>query len=342
MKGVETKTKLNPNKFLTESDIVAHLAKKKSSVVVGLEGNIGAGKSSLATRLKKEMTLVKAYDEELNMMFLQLFYDDPKTYGWAFQWGMLKTRQYQFALAKLDKTMASEKVCLWDRTMIGDYIFALWNHLTGSINAKEMRVYEKEFGASFANLKDAKFIDTVDVFVFLDDEPENCKRKVENERKHEAENAILLSYYEGIDDLHFAIYLKLMSTTTKVVVTTWDQYKIYTNAKQTIFENLISNKQFGSVSFTEAEPRNVDEIYSDSAKIKTDYKKLKSSSLDLSLGQQRRVAFSTQLMRVSPSEKGIVEEHMAEYPDLIFYKNEYKRLVAHYLSHGYKVIFYSQ
>jgi hypothetical protein len=34
--------------------------------------------------------------------------------------------------------------------MVGDYIFALWNHLLGGISAQEMEVYEDEFGGLFS------------------------------------------------------------------------------------------------------------------------------------------------------------------------------------------------
>ena len=58
---------------------------------------------------------------------------------------MLKTRKFQQSLAQLDVQYGRnppKEVCLWDRSMTGDYVFALWNHLTGGISQKEMAVYE--------------------------------------------------------------------------------------------------------------------------------------------------------------------------------------------------------
>lgn len=50
-------------------------------------------------------------------------------YGFALQWGMLKSRIYQLRLAQHDVKygrIPPIKYFYWDRSMIGDYIFALW------------------------------------------------------------------------------------------------------------------------------------------------------------------------------------------------------------------------
>lgn len=58
---------------------------------------------------------------------------------------MLKTRRFQLALAQHDSKhgrIPPKQFYFWDRSMVGDYIFALWNHLLGSISREEMDVYE--------------------------------------------------------------------------------------------------------------------------------------------------------------------------------------------------------
>jgi deoxyadenosine/deoxycytidine kinase len=88
---------------------------------------------------------VEVYNEQTNEKFLELFYSDPKRYGFALQWGMLKSRIYQLRLAQHDARhgrVPPKSYFYWDRSMIGDYIFALLNHLTGSISKQEMLVYE--------------------------------------------------------------------------------------------------------------------------------------------------------------------------------------------------------
>src|SRR5690606_26856185 len=124
----------------------------------------------------------------------------PIKYGFALQWGMLKSRIYQLKLAQHDTKHGRwpyREMYFWDRSMIGDYIFALWNHLLGGISVEEMDVYESEFGGSIKNIKALPFLSDIDLFVLMNDEPENCKYRIETQRKNESEQGIPISYYEG-------------------------------------------------------------------------------------------------------------------------------------------------
>lgn len=58
---------------------------------------------------------------------------------------MLKTRKFQLKLAQKDLKhgrVPPKQFYFWDRSMVGDYMFCLWNHLQGSISKAEMAVYE--------------------------------------------------------------------------------------------------------------------------------------------------------------------------------------------------------
>jgi deoxyadenosine/deoxycytidine kinase len=117
--------------------------------VVALEGQIGVGKSTLCGKIKELFSSdVAIYKEQTNELFLKLFYSNPVStvyacflssseltdisqakYGFAFQWGMLKTRVYQLRLAQQDIKHGrhpDKQFFFWDRSMIGDYTFALW------------------------------------------------------------------------------------------------------------------------------------------------------------------------------------------------------------------------
>lgn len=82
----------------------------------------------------------------------------------------------------------------WDRSMIGDYIFALWNHLTGGITAQEFEVYESEFGGGIDRIDQLPFLQDISFFVFLNDEPERCKYRVEHQRGNQSEQGIPLRF----------------------------------------------------------------------------------------------------------------------------------------------------
>jgi len=211
------------------------------NAVIALEGNIGVGKSTLSSKFKTIYPKRCAvYKEKGNEKFLQLFYEDPKTYGFAFQWGMLKTRQFQLSLAKHDTKhgrLPPRQFYFWDRSMIGDYIFALLNHMLGSISPQEMAVYEDEFGGSINSLASISFFSAVDCYVLLNDEPASCKYRVENLRANQSESSIPLTYYENIDDIHYSLFVDhlLPLKIVKILFLTWGQY----NDPKAIWELLL-------------------------------------------------------------------------------------------------------
>jgi len=105
--------------------------------------------------------------------------------------------------------------------------------ITGGISEREFMVYESEFGGSIRQIEKLPFLKDISFFVFLNDEPERCKYRVEHQRGNQseqgyssfqvvirfrvrdflsAETGIPLSYYEGLDDIHFDLFLRVMST----------------------------------------------------------------------------------------------------------------------------------
>jgi hypothetical protein len=148
-------------------------------------------------------------------------------YGFAFQWGMLKTRICQLQLIQKDAEQHHNKLLLLDRSMVGDYIFALWNYLLGHISREEMDAYENEFGGSMKELDKVPFLANIGLFVYLYDTPALCKARVEHFRKRDSELGIPLNYYEGIDDIHFFLFVfKLFSDPHRLtVVLNWGQYR---------------------------------------------------------------------------------------------------------------------
>ena len=125
-------------KGMHDSSHIRYASNEDPGAVIALEGLIGIGKSTLCNKLTRIYPdEVEVYSEETNEKFLQLFYSDTKRYGFALQWGMLKSRIYQLRLAQHDTRHGRwphRELLFWDRSMIGDYTFALWNHLLGGIS----------------------------------------------------------------------------------------------------------------------------------------------------------------------------------------------------------------
>lgn len=120
------------------------LRKLRGAVLI-VEGIIGSGKSSLGKRLTELLTEVglpcKFFEEEIDMPFLSLFLSDMKKYAFAFQVAMLKNRQSVYKQA-VDFARNSNGVAIVDRSLHGDYAFALMHHDRGNISDEEWLAYE--------------------------------------------------------------------------------------------------------------------------------------------------------------------------------------------------------
>jgi len=315
--------------------------------VVAFEGNIGVGKSTLCGKLESLFHAECAlYKEQGSEAFLRLFYADPAKYGFAYQWGMLKTRRFQLALAERDHTygrVPPKKLYFWDRSMLGDYVFALWNHLLGGISREEMDVYEDEFGGTLARMRGVPFLrdGVVERYILLDDEPRACKDRVERLRRNASEADIPLSYYEGIDDIHFELFVKRLlidGGRVGVTVLPWGTY----DDAETVWHNVDAGKlplakarraiagmaqpthHFAAVNY--ATERDINNAYA-----------IGRDNLPVFAGAV--IYVKEDMCVVAPKTKGVAAEAAAAY-GIMFHTNAYKRVVLWHLARGETVIFY--
>jgi len=340
-----------------EAQLKLELEKELMNSVVALEGNIGVGKSTLCAKFKTVFPAkCSVYKEKANEKFLQLFYSDPKAYGFAFQWGMLKTRQYQLALAQHDTKfgrLPPRQFYFWDRSLIGDYIFALWNHLLGSISEKEMSVYEDEFGGSIKTLESISALSAINCFILLDDEPENCKYRVEKLRGNKSESDIPLSYYEGIDDIHFSLFvdhlmpLKLV----KVLVLSWGQYNDPKGVWDLVLAVIGGVKEEPTVTNIQTLPEKRDPshyIYTSTEDIMEFYNQIRflrrsqEQAPETEIVKMRKnfetIFIPNNIMTINGEEKGVKKDNY----NIRFYCNEFKRVVLWHLSQLQNVCFYGK
>ena len=201
---------------------------------VALEGEIGVGKSTLVknmvTAFPNEMVPL---EEEPNQLLLKLFYNDRQKYGFATQLFMLLRRIHQHKLLQLRSSdLAKEPRChLWDRSMLGDLVFCLLNRLLGAIDGDEFATYMSEFGAPLNQLAQHPFLRSLDLLVLLWDDPIKCKVRVEQCRGNASESSIPLSYYKGIEDVHFALFWLLWAQGCSTRMTVWP-FGSYDSASQ--------------------------------------------------------------------------------------------------------------
>ena len=120
-----------------------------------IEGNIGAGKTSLATRLAEDTGSRLVLEQFSDNPFLAKFYDDPERYAFQVELSFLSERYQQIKteLAHPD---------LFGQAVISDYLLAK-SFIFSKHNLKndEMRLFEKLF--TIINLQAPK----PDLYVYL-------------------------------------------------------------------------------------------------------------------------------------------------------------------------------
>lgn len=335
---------------------------------IAIEGNIGAGKSHLAGRIKG-MPEISVFDEIINEGMLALFYDDPKRYGFTMQWGMLKTRKYQAELSKIllsgmltsgrsttdhitssvgnksltptDHTPSPSSIGVWDRSMVGDHIFALWNYLQGSISEAEMKVYEAEAGGSFTDSSVwPQFSDSVSIFLYLDDHPDRCKQRTEK-RGVKAEREIPIDYYTGIDDIHFHVFTRIIipyRIEIPVVIASWEQYECKDLTDDYVHEWLQGVLQSAGcrIGYIEKRPQDPECVVYDT---EDDIIRMYNSVYrDGEIGEIiSKVYIHRDIMIIERPD--VIKERSDRY-NITYYRNEYKRVVMYHLSVGSHIIFY--
>jgi deoxyadenosine/deoxycytidine kinase len=308
--------------------------------VVAIEGNIGAGKSVLGGKLKSQYpSSVEYAQEDVNRKFLELFYKNPQKQGFAFQIRMLMVRKNQMNLAKMHHAYPSrDQLFYWDRSMLGDHMFAAWNHLLGGISAEEMRAYEEDAGGSLACMREMPYPKEINLFVLLNSQPVECKRRVEQQRCNKEESGIPLSYYEGIDDLHFYSFIQLIEQKlARVAILHWGEYD---HAKETLarLEAALTDDatQPRIERLDHAPPANFANrpdtlIYRTVQDVMDAYAGLAT------LEPSKHVYIPENILTVDATVKKVTVA--ADFP-ITFYQNSYKQVVLHHLSHGSRVVFY--
>lgn len=310
------------------------------NMVLAVEGNIASGKSELGKKLKTEFnTAIEYAMEPVNRAFLALFYGNPAKYGFAFQVRMQMVRQNQLNHAKMHNAYPSpEQMFYWDRSMLGDHMFAALNHLLGSIDSTEMKSYEHDSGSSLACMRELPYLKDIHLFTFLNSEPVDCKRRAEDVRGNKEESGIPLSYYEGIDDMHFYSIVQLIEQNlARVLILHWGEYhstdQVLPRIEAAVRGDSAQPKieRIPHAPPVQASVRQGTVIYRSASDVAIGYQ-----NLDL-LEPSKTVYIPDNIMTVSAASKKMTVS--SDFP-ITFYHNAYKQVVLRHLSHNSRVVFY--
>jgi len=180
----------------------------KQPILISLEGNIGAGKSTFLEHLDK--TLSKTSDwiflrepvhiwdqikDENGETVLSKFYANPEKYAFAFQ-VMAYTTRYQ-ELKRIIQENPHCKGIICERSLEADkFIFAKMLHADGLIDKVMYNIYEQYFSVYEGNFN-------LDGIIHIHANPQTCFDRI-IKRSRNGESSISLDYLQNCETYHDA------------------------------------------------------------------------------------------------------------------------------------------
>jgi deoxyguanosine kinase len=158
-----------------------------------IEGNIGAGKTTLATRIANEFNGRLILEHFADNPFLPKFYEDPDKYSFPLELSFLASRYKQLKeeLVPLD---------LFKSFSVADYYFMKSLVFAAStLTGDEYNLYRQIFFIIYGSLPKP------DIYVYLHLNPERLMKNIEK-RGRNYEQSISKEYLQKIQDSYFSFF----------------------------------------------------------------------------------------------------------------------------------------
>jgi deoxyadenosine/deoxycytidine kinase len=176
-------------------------------IIISLDGNIGAGKSTFLAEIRKRIHDIHVVDEPVGQWtalknaegknLLELFYEDKKRWAYTFQNCAILTRlkNIQDAVENLDKTVKGPQVIITERSVLTDkHVFAEMLRDAGDIDPLEWELYESWF-----NIFGKKY--PVNGIIYISTSSGTSKDRIKS-RNRQGEENIGLDYLDALDNQH--------------------------------------------------------------------------------------------------------------------------------------------
>jgi len=160
---------------------------------VVIEGNIGAGKTTLATRIANEFNGRLILEHFADNPFLPKFYEDPDKYSFPLELSFLASRYKQLKeeLVPLD---------LFKSFSVADYYFMKSLVFAAStLTGDEYNLYRQIFFIIYGSLPKP------DIYVYLHLSPERLMKNIEK-RGRNYEQSISKEYLQKIQESYFSFF----------------------------------------------------------------------------------------------------------------------------------------
>ncbi|HDZ06952.1 hypothetical protein LCGC14_0051440 [marine sediment metagenome] len=157
---------------------------------LAIEGNIGAGKTTLATKISEDFNAKLILERFAENPFLPSFYEDQARYAFPLEMSFLADRYQQF-------TEDTNQLDLFKSFMVSDYdIYKSLIFAKVTLQQNEFDLYRKVFNFMYKEVKKPK------VYVYLYQTTERLLQQIK-QRGRDYEQNIELSYLEKINRGYF-------------------------------------------------------------------------------------------------------------------------------------------
>ena len=177
--------------------------------IVSIEGNIGAGKTTLVEELKSRLSLTndivflcepvdvwESVTDTTGQNILMKFYENPKKYAFPLQMMALTTRMKSLQDAIHDARKRGAKIIICERTIDADYnIFAKMLHTDNTMEDIEFQIYKKIFD-ELVEKQQYK----LDGIIYIDADIDVCLNRIE--KRNRKGETITLDYLDKCKAFH--------------------------------------------------------------------------------------------------------------------------------------------
>jgi len=171
---------------------------------VVIEGNIGAGKTTLATRIADQFNASLILENFADNPFLPKFYQDPDKYSFPLELSFLASRYKQ-----LNDEIGSRD--LFRTFTVADYYFTKSLVFAAStLTGDEYNLYRQIFYIIYGSLPKP------DIYVYLHISPERLLKNIEK-RGRDYEKSITKDYLQKIQDSYFTFFKQNAGTRYLVI-----------------------------------------------------------------------------------------------------------------------------
>jgi deoxyadenosine/deoxycytidine kinase len=160
---------------------------------VVIEGNIGAGKTTLATRISEQFNARLVLERFAENPFLPKFYEDPEKFSFPVEMSFLADRYRQLKEELIEQDLF-KSFTIADYYFMKSLVFAATT-LTGD----EYNLYRQIFYIIYGSLP------RPDIYVYLHVNPERLIQHIEKRGRH-YEKSISVEYLRKIQESYFAFF----------------------------------------------------------------------------------------------------------------------------------------